>query len=198
MTVSLAESKTFTTFGQKATLSGLLSQGGVAQANVPVTLTVTYTDGKVVRLGVATTGSDGRYALTYTPIYNGTIVATALGAKSKGVLAKVVVIFTKVSATARGAVLTVKASTAPGFLTGANRKERVQILLVDAAGRQLKVLGIVNAAQRHGAAGQAHGVNDISFTTTALAAGSYHVAVKVIGTPVNTGAASRSVAVRIA
>ncbi len=86
--------------------------------------------------------------------------------------------------------MVVDADTRPGFVTGPGRQERVQVRSVDAAGRVLAVLATVNAANRTFPAGEAHGTNAVH-AVLALPPGRYRLVVKVIGTPVNTGASSR-------
>jgi len=122
------------------------------------------------------------------------VTATALGATAS-TPSRVIVVFPRISTSQNGPRVTVKASVAPGFITGPNRNLRVQLLLVDGSDRVLKVLDTRNAAARHGLAGYAQGVNDVTFTTGQLASTARY-AVKVIGTPVNTGATSRAVTVQ--
>jgi len=188
VTLTLSASATFVQYGESASYAGQITRGGAAAGGVPVVLTERYSDGKLVPLGQVTTDAGGAYSLTTRPQYNGTVTVTALGT-SASVPSRVILRFTRVLATVRGRQVTVDASTSPGFITGPDRQERVQLLLVDAAGRQLRVLATANAAQRRATPGAAHGVNDVRFRAT-LPAGSSRVVVKVIGTPVNTGASS--------
>jgi len=90
----------------------------------------------------------------------------------------------------------VAGSTIPGFITGPNRQERVQLLEVDSHGRQLRVLALVNAGARHSRPGYAQGLNDVRFRVR-LSAGTHRLVVRVIGTPVNTGAPSKQLVVRV-
>ncbi len=192
--LTLKVSKTFATLGSRVTYSGGLTRGNTVLAGVPVLVTVKYVDGQVKPIGLATTGPNGSFAVTTKPLYNGTVTATALGATAS-TPSRVIVVFPRISASQNGPRVTLKASVAPGFITGPNRNLRVQLLLVDGSGKVLKVLDTRNAAARHGLAGYAQGVNDVTFTTGQLASTARY-AVKVIGTPVNTGATSRAVTVQ--
>ena len=191
--LSLVNSKTFISLGQLSTFTGTLTRGGVPAAGQQVQLFERYADGKIVSLGLTTTGPDGSYLLTVRPLYVGDVTAVGLGVTSNTVPSRVTVTYRSAKASRdRKGHLVVKAETRPGFITSSTRQERVQILLVDARGRQIKQLAIVNAAQRRFFAGEAQGTNGISYTSSyVLRRGSYRVVVKVVGTPVNTGASSR-------
>jgi len=191
--LSLVNSKTFISLGQLSTFSGTLTRGGAPAAGQQVQLFERYADGKIVSLGLTTSGPDGSYLLTVRPLYVGDVTAVGLGVTSNTVPSRVTVTYRSAKASRdRKGHLVVKAETRPGFITSSTRQERVQILLVDARGRQIKQLAIVNAAQRRFFAGEAQGTNGISYTSSyVLRRGSYRVVVKVIGTPVNTGASSR-------
>ena len=191
--LSLVNSKTFISLGQLSTFTGTLTRGGAPAAGQQVQLFERYADGKIVSLGLTTTGPDGSYLLTVRPLYVGDVTAVGLGVTSNTVPSRVTVTYRSAKASRdRKGHLVVKAETRPGFITSSTRQERVQILLVDARGRQIKQLAIVNAAQRRFFAGEAQGTNGISYTSSyVLRRGSYRVVVKVVGTPVNTGASSR-------
>ncbi len=191
--LSLVNSKTFISLGQLSTFTGTLTRGGAPAAGQQVQLFERYADGKIVSLGLTTTGPAGSYLLTVRPLYVGDVTAVGLGVTSNTVPSRVTVTYRSAKASRdRKGHLVVKAETRPGFITSSTRQERVQILLVDARGRQIKQLAIVNAAQRRFFAGEAQGTNGISYTSSyVLRRGSYRVVVKVVGTPVNTGASSR-------
>jgi len=197
--LSLVNSKTFISLGQLSTFTGTLTRGGVPAAGQQVQLFERYADGKIVSLGLTTTGPDGSYLLTVRPLYVGDVTAVGLGVTSNTVPSRVTVTYRSAKASRdRKGHLVVKAETRPGFITSSTRQERVQILLVDARGRQIKQLAIVNAAQRRFFAGEAQGTNGISYTSSyVLRRGSYRVVVKVVGTPVNTGASSRASTVTV-
>ncbi len=197
--LSLVNSKTFISLGQLSTFSGRLTRGGAPAAGQQVQLFERYADGKIVSLGLTTTGPDGSYLLTVRPLYVGDVTAVGLGVTSNTVPSRVTVTYRSAKASRdRKGHLVVKAETRPGFITSSTRQERVQILLVDARGRQIKQLAIVNAAQRRFFAGEAQGTNGISYTSSyVLRRGSYRVVVKVVGTPVNTGASSRASTVTV-
>ena len=195
LALTMTGGPTFVRYGSTVTYAGRLTRGGVALAGVRVTVGERYVDGRTVGLGVTLTRVDGSWSLRNKPIYNSTVTAEALGA-TVGVPRRVILVYTAAAATAGAGTVTVTASTAPGFITGAERAERVQLLELDSRGRVLRVLALVNAAQRHGARGQAHGVNDIRFRA-ALPTGTHRLVVKVIGTPVNTGAPSHVLTVTV-
>ncbi len=194
--LTLRVSRVFVKIGERQTFSGALTRGGVAVISAPITLTERYSDGHVVTLGTTTTGAAGAWAVTVRPLYNGIVTASAAGAPLVSVASRVAVTYRSVRATVAGTVVTVAAETRPGFVTGRNRQERVQLLLVDGSGRQLRVLAVANAETRRKFRGEAQGTNKVSFRVT-LPAGTARLVVKVIGTPVNTGAAARPVTVRI-
>jgi len=194
-TLTLRASRTFAPLGRRVTFSGRLTRAGAPVAAERMLLSVRYVDGQVKPLGGAATGTDGSYTLTVKPLYNGTVIATAAGATA-AVPSRVIVTYRSVRASASGRTVTVLVQTRPGFATRAGRAERAQLLLVDARGHTLRVLASTKAGSRHGAPGEAQGVNDIRFRVT-LPTGSARLVVKVLGTPVNTGASSRAVTVRV-
>lgn len=196
--VSLVASATFVPFGAPVTLRGRVRRDGVGEAAAAVLVTERYVDqpGKTFPLGQATTGADGSYSLTFRPRYNGTVRAAALGGQAE-VPSRVQVTYrSAVAAPTGGGAVRVDAQTRPGFRTGPGRAERVQLLAVDAAGRQLAVLATTSAVQRTFPRNEAQGTNAITFAVR-LAPGSYRLVVKVIGTPVNTGSRSRALAVAV-
>ncbi len=195
LALTLTGGPVFVRLGSTVTFSGRVTRGTSPLGGARVTLTVRYVDGQVKPLGVATTRTDGGWSLSTRPLYNGTVTAEVLGA-TVGVPSRVILTYTGLRSTAAGRSLTVDAATTPGFLTGPGRAERVQLLEVDAAGHQRRVLALVNAGQRQRAPGLAQGRNPIRFRVT-LTAGAHRLVVKVIGTPVNTGASSRQLLVRV-
>lgn len=199
-TVTLVTSQVFVKLGQPTTYSGIITRGNApAPLGTPVVLTERYVDGKPVPVGIALTTAGGNYTFTARPLYIGEVTATALGASSASVSSRVILTYRLARAYAKRGRLTVNAETRPGFITSSSRQERVQILLVDTRGRQRAVLATVNAAQRKFFPGEAQGTNAISYTSSrALPKGTYRVVVKVIGTPVNTGASSSPISVRVA
>ena len=182
-------SATFAPVGSLVTLRGRLTRGASGIANTAVAVSEQYSDGKRVPLGRPTTGPDGSWSLRVRVLYNGTMTASALGA-SASTASRSVVVFRSATARSSGGGVVVDADTRPGFVTGPGRQERVQVRSVDAAGRVLAVLATVNAANRTFPAGEAHGTNAVH-AVLALPPGRYRLVVKVIGTPVNTGASSR-------
>lgn len=189
LALTLTGGPVFVRLGTTVTFSGRVTRGGVALNAALVTLTVRYSDGADKPLGVATTRSDGGFSLRNRPLYNGTVTAEVMGA-TVSVPSRVVLTYAALRSRASGRSVTVTASTTPGFVTGPGRAERAQLVEVDTRGRRLRVLSTVNAASRRNAAGQAQGLNDIRFRVT-LSPGQHRLVVKVIGTPVNTGAKSR-------
>lgn len=159
----------------------------------PVTITETYVNGKPGTLAGGVTGSDGTFRIASHPLYIGIVTASSGGGSAR-LLSKVIVTYRSATAKVTGHRVAVHAETRPGFITSSSRQERAQILLVDSRGRQLKVLATVKAAQRKKFAGEAQGTNAIDITVT-LAPGIYRIVVKIIGTPVNTGAPSKPIAV---
>jgi len=195
LALTLTGGPVFVRLGTTVTFSGRVTRGGVALNAALVTLTVRYSDGADKPLGVATTRSDGGFSLRNRPLYNGTVTAEVMGA-TVSVPSRVVLTYAALRSRASGRSVTVTASTTPGFVTGPGRAERAQLVEVDTRGRRLRVLSTVNAASRRNAAGQAQGLNDIRFRVT-LSPGQHRLVVKVIGTPVNTGAKSRQLLISV-
>jgi len=175
-------------------LTGLVTNRGVPAAGVPVRLTEVYADGTAAVLGTPVTGGDGRYAVPFAPAYNGVVTASALGATSVPVPSRVTVAFPRLSAARQGQRVTVRAALSPGVVTGPGRDERVQLVRIDAAGRPGAAVATGVASTRHDAAGHPQGLNDVVLST-ALPRGA-RVAVRVLGTPLVTGAVSPALTVR--
>jgi len=197
--VTLATDGIFVKLGQLTTFSGTVTRNGLFVGGQSVQLFETYSDGKIVSLGVAQTAANGTYSLTVRPLYIGNVVAVSNGAASTIVPSRVTVTYrtARASRNSRGKLI-VHAETRPGFITSSSRQERVQILLVDRVGHQLRQLAIVNAKQRSFFPGEAQGTNAIDYTSSfTLTKGTYRIVVKVIGTPVNTGASSSAVTVNV-
>jgi len=197
--VTLATNGIFVKLGQLTTFSGTVTRNGLFAGGQSVQLFETYSDGKIVSLGVAQTAVNGTYSLTVRPLYIGNVVAVSNGAASTIVPSRVTVTYrtARASRNSRGKLI-VHAETRPGFITSSSRQERVQILLVDRVGHQLRQLAIVNAKQRSFFPGEAQGTNAIDYTSSFnLTKGTYRIVVKVIGTPVNTGASSSAVTVNV-
>ncbi len=197
--VTLATDGIFVKLGQLTTFSGTVTRNGLFVGGQSVQLFETYSDGKIVSLGVAQTALNGTYSLTVRPLYIGNVVAVSNGAASTIVPSRVTVTYrtARASRNSRGKLI-VHAETRPGFITSSSRQERVQILLVDRVGHQLRQLAIVNAKQRSFFPGEAQGTNAIDYTSSfTLTTGTYRIVVKVIGTPVNTGASSSAVTVNV-
>jgi len=197
--VTLATDGIFVKLGQLTTFSGTVTRNGLFVGGQSVQLFETYSDGKIVSLGVAQTAANGTYSLTVRPLYIGNVVAVSNGAASTIVPSRVTVTYrtARASRNSRGKLI-VHAETRPGFITSSSRQERVQILLVDRVGHQLRQLAIVNAKQRSFFPGEAQGTNAIDYTSSfPLTKGTYRIVVKVIGTPVNTGASSSAVTVNV-
>jgi hypothetical protein len=197
--VTLATNGIFVKLGQLTTFSGTVTRNGLFVGGQSVQLFETYSDGKIVSLGVAQTALNGTYSLTVRPLYIGNVVAVSNGAVSTIVPSRVTVTYrtARASRNSRGKLI-VHAETRPGFITSSSRQERVQILLVDRVGHQLRQLAIVNAKQRSFFPGEAQGTNAIDYTSSfKLTKGTYRIVVKVIGTPVNTGASSSAVTVNV-
>lgn len=197
--VTLATNGIFVKLGQLTTFSGTVTRNGLFVGGQSVQLFETYSDGKIVSLGVAQTALNGTYSLTVRPLYIGNVVAVSNGAASSIVPSRVTVTYrtARASRNSRGKLI-VHAETRPGFITSSSRQERVQILLVDRVGHQLRQLAIVNAKQRSFFPGEAQGTNAIDYTSSfKLTKGTYRIVVKVIGTPVNTGASSSAVTVNV-
>ncbi len=199
-TLRLAASRTFAPIGTRVLLSAAVLVGGrPAPPGTVVAFSETFVDGKTVTLGRAGTLADGVAALSIRPLYIGRITATALGGAAS-TLSKVIVTYRSATATATVAghgLVRVHAETRPGFIAAAARQEGAQVLETDMNGRQLRVLKIVNAGQRKLFPGEAQGTNAIDATVT-LPSGVHYLQVRVIGTPVNTGATSKVVSVAIA
>ena len=196
-TLTLSSSGTFVKRGQSVTLTGVLARNAVGVANQSVVLTVTYADGVTNNVSATTTDPSGGYSFTTSPLYNGFFTTTALGVTSNQALTRVIVTYRSAKASVHGHRVTITAETRPGFLTSSSRQERVQLQEVTAGGRPTKGLQIVNARQRRFFSGEAQGTNQIVFNTLGLAKGTYYFVVKVLGTPVNTGASSSIITVKI-
>ncbi len=196
-TLKIQTSKVFVNKGERITLTGVLARNAVGISGQDVVLKVTYSDGVTNTVGATKTDASGNYVFTTMPLYNGFFFTQALGVTSDQAFSRVILTYRSARAAVRGNKVTVTAETRPGFLTSSSRQERVQLLLVDSRGRQLKVLQLVNAKQRKFFPGEAQGTNQIAFKTQTLAKGTYRLVVKVIGTPVNTGASSKTITVTI-
>lgn len=194
---NLSASAIFVNKGQRVTLTGKETRNGIGFANRSVTLKVNYSDGKVNVIQSTLTDASGNFRLTTIPLYNGSFSITCDGAVSNFVKSRVKVTYRKVTVRIDGLTITVRAETRPGFNTSPSRQERVQLLLVDNTGRQVAVLRITNANQRRFFPGEAQGTNEIVFSGVTLRPGTYNLVVKVIGTPVNTGAKSKVTRVTI-
>jgi len=185
----------FVHLGTQVVYAGRLTRGGVPLAGVPVLHTESYVDGRSAGLGATPSRADGSFSFTNRPLYNGTVTASAAGVAVSSP-SRVIIAFTGLTTSITGGAVNVAGSTVPGFITGPNRQERVQLLEVDSHGRQLRVLALVNAGARHSRPGYAQGLNDVRFRVR-LSAGTHRLVVRVIGTPVNTGAPSKQLVVRV-
>jgi len=196
-TLKIQTSKVFVKKGERITLTGVLARNAVGISGQDVVLKVTYSDGVTNTVGATKTDASGSYTFTTLPLYNGFFFTQALGVTSDQAFSRVIVTYRSAKASVHGHRVTITAETRPGFLTSSSRQERVQLQEVTAGGRPTKGLQIVNAKQRRFFSGEAQGTNQIVFNTLGLAKGTYHFVVKVLGTPVNTGASSSIITVKI-
>lgn len=195
--ITLTISRQFVTLGTRVTLFGTVTRNGVAVANAPVVITEKYSDGKVVPLGLFNTDSSGRYSHIDRPLYIGNITAKVFGVGSNTVPSRVILDYRRTKTSTSGGLLSVATSTHPGFYTGPNRQERVQLLLTDSRGHQKRVLALINAGKRQNAASEGQGINPINFKNIDLGHGTFYIVVKVLGTPVNTGASTKVFKVKL-
>jgi len=195
--ITLTISRQFVTLGTRVTLFGNVTRNGVAVANAPVVISEKYSDGKVVPLGLFNTDSSGKYSHIDRPLYIGNITAKVFGVGSNTVPSRVILDYRRTTTSTSGGLLSVATSTHPGFYTGPNRQERVQLLLTDSRGHQKRVLALINAGKRQNAASEGQGINPINFKDIDLGHGTFYIVVKVLGTPVNTGASTKVFKVKL-
>ena len=110
---------------------------------------------------------------------------------------RVIVGYRRITTSVSNGVLSLTTSTHPGFITSPSRQERVELLLTDSRGNQEAVLALVNAGPRQSAPSEGQGINPITFRNIKLGHGTFYVVVKVLGTPVNTGAATKPIKVTL-
>ena len=195
--LTLVAGPTFVPVNTQESYSGVLTRSGVGVAGEPIFVTETYSDGKEVPLGQVVTSSTGGYSFSTTPIYNGTISFSGLSASASTASRVILDMSTPHVQSVHGRSITVTDYSAPGFITGTGRLERFQLLEVDGQGHVERVLGLVQAAQRSTQRGFLHGVNVATFHVVLPHAGTFRLAAKALGTPVNTGATSKSVTVKV-
>ena len=195
--LTLVAGPTFVPVNTRVSYSGVLTRSGVGVAGEPIFVTETYSDGKEVPLGQVVTSSTGRYDFSTTPIYNGTISFSGLTASASTPSRVILSMSTPKVQSAHGRSITVTDYSAPGFITGTGRLERAQLLEMSDSGHIERVLGIVAAAQRSSQRGFLHGVNVTTFHVVLPHSGTFRLAVKALGTPVNTGATSKTVTVKV-
>ena len=195
--LTLVSGPTFVPVNTPVSFSGVLTRSGVGVPGQQIFVTETYSDGVNVPLGVVLTSSTGRYDFSTAPIYNGTITFSGLSASASAPSRVILAMSTPRVTAVHGESITVTDYSAPGFVTGVGRIERFQLLQLDGSGHIERVLGIVAAAQRSTQRGFPHGVNVATFHVVLPHAGTFRLAVKALGTPVNTGATSKSIVVKV-
>lgn len=196
--LTLVAGPTFVPVNTRVSFNGMLTRSTLGVAGEQIFVSETYSDGVEVPLGVTTTSATGRYDFTTTPIYNGTISFSGLSASASTPSRVILAMSTPRVAAAHGRSITVTDYSAPGFVTGPGRSERFQLLALDGSGHIAKVLGLVTAAQRSSQRGFLHGVNVATFHVVLPRPGSFRLAVKALGTPVNTGATSKAITLKVA
>jgi predicted GH43/DUF377 family glycosyl hydrolase len=140
--LTLAASATKVVYGKPVTLSGLLSQGGVASSGQTVTLAAQpFGTSSFVQFATPTTDSGGAYSTTSTPTRQTVYQASATGVTAGPTVTVAVVQLLKLSVVRKGGKVYFKGRLAP--------KKRGRVIVIQVrSGKRWKVLARAKTSRR--------------------------------------------------